>query len=85
MIDPADSVTRSIPHPVRLDFVSATRTYSIALDKDLFDQWSVTRSWARTENNLRGKRITHVDSFEAGMAMVQAVARIREKRGYRRA
>ncbi|WP_052452272.1 WGR domain-containing protein [Noviherbaspirillum autotrophicum] len=82
MIDPTDSVTRSIPHPVRLDFTSATRTYSIALDRDLFDQWTVTRSWARKENNLRGKRITHVDSFEAGMALVQAIARMREKRGY---
>ena len=85
MIDPTDSVTRSIPHPVRLDFVSATHTYSVALDRDLFDQWTVTRSWARKENNLRGKRITHVDSFEAGLALVQAIARMREKRGYQRA
>ncbi|HJV86258.1 MAG TPA: hypothetical protein VJ698_12365 [Noviherbaspirillum sp.] len=82
MIDPTDAVTRSIPQPVRLDFASESRTYSIALDRDLFDQWSVTRSWAGKHNNLRGSRITHVDSFEAGLAMVHLLARRREKSGY---
>jgi len=82
MIDPADSVTRSLPQPVRLDFTSENRTYSIALDRDLFDQWSVTRSWAGKHNNLRGRRITHVESFEAGLAMLHAIARRREKNGY---
>lgn len=82
MIDPTDAVTRSIPHPVRLDFTSENRTYSVALDRDLFDQWSVTRSWAGRQTNLRGRRITHVDSFEAGMAMLQTIARRREKSGY---
>ncbi|GAB3549456.1 hypothetical protein GCM10027343_31240 [Noviherbaspirillum agri] len=83
MIDPTDSVTRSIPHPVRLDFTSDNRTYSIALDRDLFDQWSVTRSWGGKHSNLRGSRITHVDSFEAGLALLQAISKRREKVGYR--
>lgn len=82
MIDPTDSVTLSIPHPVRLDFASAKRTYSIALDRDLFDQWSVTRSWAGKDDNLRGRRITHVDSFEAGMALLHTISKRREKNGY---
>ncbi len=82
MIDPTDAVTRSLPQPVRLDLASESRTYSIALDRDLFDQWSVTRSWAGRHNNLRGRRITHVDSFEAGLAMIHAIARRREKSGY---
>lgn len=83
MIDPTDSVTRSIPHPVRLDFALDNRTYSVALDRDLFDQWSVTRSWAGKHSNLRGSRITHVDSFEAGLAMLQLISKRREKIGYR--
>lgn len=83
MIDPTDSVTMSIPHPVRLDFTLDKRTYSVALDRDLFDQWSVIRSWAGKDNNLRGSRITHVDSFEAGMTMIQLITKRREKHGYR--
>lgn len=83
MIDPSDSVTRSIPHPVRLDFASDNRIYSVALDRDLFDQWSVTRSWAGRHSNLRGSRITHVDSFEAGLAMLHTISKRREKYGYR--
>lgn len=83
MIDPTDSVTRSIPHPVRLDFASDNRTYSVALDRDLFDQWSVTRSWGGRHSNFRGSRITHVDSFEAGLAMLQSISKRREKVGYR--
>lgn len=83
MIDPTDAVTLSIPHPVRLDFASEHRTYSVALDRDLFDQWSVMRSWAGKGDNLRGRRITHVDSFEAGLAMLHAITRRREKVGYR--
>ncbi|HJV83065.1 hypothetical protein [Noviherbaspirillum sp.] len=82
MIDPTDAVTRPIPQPVRLDFASENRTYSIALDRDLFDHWSVIRSWAGKDNNLRGRRITHVDSFEAGWDMLHAIARRREKNGY---
>lgn len=82
MIDPTDAVTLSIPHPVRLDFVSEHRTYSVALDRDLFEQWSVTRSWAGRGDNLRGSRITHVDSFEAGLALLHEISRRRAKHGY---
>lgn len=86
MVDPADSITEplpvTIPCPIRIDFASEARTYRIVLECDLFDQWTVIRSWGGKANNIRGSRVTHVPSFDAGLAMVRVLAKRREKHGY---
>jgi hypothetical protein len=53
------------------------------LDRDLFDQWTVTRSWGSSRNGQGGGRMSVVDSFEAGMALLQTIRRRRERHGYR--
>jgi hypothetical protein len=83
MIDPADSVTRSISHPIRLNLSSQNRTYSLALDKDLFDQWTLTRSWGGKNDNFRGRKVSQVTSYETGMEMLKRIVKIREKQGYK--
>ncbi|MBK4733201.1 WGR domain-containing protein [Noviherbaspirillum pedocola] len=67
----------------RLLFTSTTRFYTAALDRDLFGQWSVTRSWGSTRNGQGGGRVSVVTSFEAGMAMLGVIRKRRERCGYR--
>lgn len=82
MADLDSTATQPIPRSLRMDFASAMRTYSVALEHDLFGQWIVTRSWGGKRNNMRGSRVTHAPSFEVGLAMVRAAAKRREKYGY---
>jgi hypothetical protein len=82
MIDPADTRTKPLPQATRLRFESPTRIYNAMLLQDLFEQWMVIQSWGGKGNLRGGGKITHVDSFEAGMAMLASIAKRREKRGY---
>jgi hypothetical protein len=72
-----------MPSSTRLMFTSTTRFYTAVLDRDLFDQWSVTRSWGSTRNGQGGGRVSVVENFEAGMAMLQGIRKRRERCGYR--
>jgi hypothetical protein len=89
MTEPTDTMTSpaieapSTPSSTRLLFTSTTRFYTAALDRDLFGQWSVTRSWGSTRNGQGGGRVSVVASFEAGMAMLGVIRRRRERCGYR--
>jgi hypothetical protein len=82
MVDPADAVTRLLPHPTKLRFVWHSRFYTAVLDRDLFDQWTVTRSWGSTKGGQGGGRVSVVESFEAGLALLQTIQRRRERLGY---
>jgi hypothetical protein len=48
MIDPVDCVTQAlpvtVPCPIKIDFESPDRHYSLVLEQDLFEQWSVMQS-----------------------------------------
>ena len=83
MVDPEDAVTRPPPHLKKLRFVWHSRFYTAVLDRDLFEQWTVTRSWGSTKSGQGGGRVSVVESFEAGLALLQTIARRREKHGYR--
>lgn len=83
MIDPEDTITRPLPQATRLRFASNDRIYNAVLTQDLFDQWMIIQSWGGKRNLRGGGQTTHVDDFDAGMAMLQAIRKIREKRGYR--
>jgi hypothetical protein len=83
MVDPEDAVTRPLPHPTKLRFVWHSRFYTAVLDRDLFDQWTVVRSWGSTRNGQGGGRVSVVESFEAGLALLQAIRCRRERHGYR--
>ena len=68
--------------PVRLIFTWRTRFYTAVLDRDLFGQWSVTRSWGSRRNGQGGGRVTIVSDFDSGLAVLRAITRRRVKMGY---
>ncbi len=63
-------------------FTWRTRFYTAVLDRDLFGQWSVTRSWGSSRNGQGGGRVTVVDDFESGLALLKTIKGRREKMGY---
>ena len=73
----------STTEPVKYRFTWQTRFYTAVLDRDLFGQWTVTRSWGSSRNGQGGGRVTVVESFEAGLDVVRVIAKRREKLGYR--
>ena len=72
------------PEPVSYRFTWQTRFYTAVLDRDLFGQWTVTRSWGSTRNGQGGGRVTVVESYEAGVVLLGVIARRREKLDYRK-
>jgi hypothetical protein len=68
--------------PVSYRFTWQTRFYTAVLDRDLFGQWTVTRSWGSTRNGQGGGRVTVVESYEAGVLLLGVIRRRREKLGY---
>lgn len=82
MIDPADLVTRALPQPTRIQFASQTCIYSVLLDQDLLGDWTVMQSWGGKGSRRGGGKITPVRSFEAGLQLLQKIARRREQHGY---
>lgn len=86
MIDPIDAVTLALPVTVpqatRLHFASGARTYTAVLTQDLFEDWMVMQSWDGNRNQRGGGQVHHVDSFEAGLASLEAIKKTREKRGF---
>jgi hypothetical protein len=70
------------PGPVSVRFCWHTRFYTAVLDRDMFGQWTVTRSWGSTRNGQGGGRVTVVESFEAGVALLGGIGKRREWRGY---
>lgn len=83
MVDPADAITRPLPHPTKLRFVWHSRFYTAVLDQDLFNQWTVTRSWGSAKSGQGGGRVSVVESFEAGLRLLQVIRRRRERHGYK--
>jgi hypothetical protein len=70
------------PGPVSYRFTWHSRFYTAVLDRDLFGQWTVKRSWGSSRNGQGGGRLTVVESFEAGVALLGVIAKRREKLGY---
>jgi len=83
MVDPEDAVTLPLPHPTKLRFVWHSRFYTAVLDQDMFGQWTVTRSWGSTRSGQGGGRMSVVASFEAGLTLLEAIRRRRERCGYK--
>jgi hypothetical protein len=71
-----------VPGPVSCRFTWHTRFYTAVLDRDMFGQWAVTRSWGSRRNGQGGGRVTVVESYEAGVALLGVIRRRREKVGY---
>lgn len=83
MIDPEDNATRPLPQATRLRFASNARIYNVVLTQDLLEDWTVVTSWGGKGNLRGGGKITQVENFEAGIALLRSIAKTREKHGYR--
>jgi hypothetical protein len=85
MIDPVDDVTRPLPVatecPIRLQYASEERTYTVLLMQDLFKQWMIMQAWSGKQNASGGSKPRFVESLEAGVAALGAIARKFEARG----
>jgi hypothetical protein len=86
MIDPVDDVTQPLPVatecPIRLQFSSPERTYTVILMQDLFKQWVILQAWAGKQNTGGGSKPRPFDNLEAGLSALAAIARKHEQRGY---
>jgi hypothetical protein len=86
MIDPEDTVTFglpvNVPHPIKMQFASAVRIYTVLLTQDLFEDWHVMQSWGGKGNRRGSGQVSHVESFEAGLASLEEIRKTWEKRGY---
>jgi hypothetical protein len=82
MIDPADGVTRPlcVEAPLWLRFVLGDRSYSALLQQDLFGDWLLMQCWASPR--MRGGRTRRMADFEAGLARLAHIRKVREKQGF---
>ena len=86
MIDPADTVTPSLPvttdSPIRLRFASEDRTYVAVPEQDLLEDWVVVQSWGGRFNQRGGGKIRAVADHEEGLAQLRKITRQRIQHGY---
>ena len=76
MIDPADSRTLPLQKPTRVHFTTEDRIYTAVLDQDLLGDWTLTQSWL-SRNGKRGGKVSLVENFAQGMAMLEKLAKRR--------
>jgi len=58
------------------------RYYQAELVKDLLGDWTVVLCWGGLGSRRGGRRIQYVESYEAGLARLEAIGERRGKRGY---
>jgi len=61
---------------------SASRYYSAEITQDLFGTWLLVRRWGGRFNARGQAKTMLVDSFNAGVQLMEEIARMRKKRGY---
>ena len=75
-------MTLFLPQAMRLKFATVDRVYDVVLEEDLFEQWMVVQSWGGKGNMRGGGKITHVETFQKGIALLEEITQRRKKRGY---
>lgn len=75
MIDPADHVTQSLPMPAPLTLRVDTPARSIQAElvQDLVGCWMVIQSWIGKNGSRNGRKVTLVDSHEAGLTFLRSL------------
>ena len=58
------------------------RYYQVFLDQDLFGDWTLIKVWGGIGSNRGRMHGTGVESYEAGIELVDEIARRRARRGY---
>lgn len=72
MIDPADHVTQPlpVPAPLALRIDTPTRLMQAELVQDLLGSWMLIQSWTGRQGTRHGRKVTLVDTHEAGLALL---------------
>ena len=70
--------------PLRLQYASPGRMYALVLDQDLFGDWYIMLSWGGRQTARGGGKTVFVESFEAGIALLNRMTKRRERHGYLR-
>ena len=85
MIDPVDDVTGDLPvateSPIRLQFSSPERLYTVILMQDLFEQWVILQAWSGKQQAKGGSKTIPCDNLQAGLAALADIARGHQQRG----
>jgi hypothetical protein len=77
MIDPADQVTQPlpVPAPMALRMDTPAKLIQAELLQDLVGCWMVIQSWAGKNGGRNGRKVTMVDSHEAGLALLDRLVK----------
>jgi predicted DNA-binding WGR domain protein len=65
-----------------LRWEKGNRYYRVLLQPDLWHQWVVIRSWGRKNTALGRVVLLPVASYEDGLASIEQMGRVRQRRGY---
>lgn len=85
MIDSADNATHPLPvtGATRVHFSHGSRqVYTLDLRQDLLGDWVLTQTWSDTQSQRGGGKKIVVDGHEAGLAMLQKLAKLKERSGF---
>ena len=72
------------PSPTQRSWINPekARYYQVFLDQDLFGDWTLIKVWGGIGSNRGRMHSTGVASYEAGVELVDDIARRRARRGY---
>ncbi len=62
---------------------SEKRYYSVIVNKDLFDDWVITKQWGGLRNNLNGMQSYSVENKEALNKQLRRIFSKRQWKGYK--
>ena len=68
--------------PVKIRWHKEARYFEVHLTRDLFGQCVVTRVWGRRNSALGQVRHSAVDNYQAGLGLIDKIAKQRHQRGY---
>lgn len=68
--------------PIRLRWEKLSRYYEVRLDRDLWGQWVVTRTWGRIGTALGRQSDMPCTSYQNGLQQVAAIEQRRRQHGY---
>jgi len=73
-----------IPSPTQRSWINPekARYYQVFLDQDLFGDWTLIKVWGGIGSHRGRMHSSGVASYEAGVELVDEIARRRAQRGY---
>jgi len=76
-------ISHNIPKNGLWVWQTQTRYYSVQLNKGLFGEWTLTKSWGGINSNLGNCKVLSFISIEDALEHVELVNKTRTRRRYR--